>query len=230
MSETHKTGALADDGGEVGHEHPAWKGNPRQYQIQAKETYVRHAERGLLPWAWVTTECETNFCLNPACMTIHNPKRIAYVDGVCVYCGDPAGGFDHLLPEPSTGKALRLLVALVPACANCNNRINDFPSPNISDRRRRAQASIERGYSRLLNVPDKTEAEMAELGYLMRTVSIKNNNIRARVRLRLAWPEDDPFYDLRAFQKSGVEDPVSLGLCDEWAAALRPEYRMEQVS
>lgn len=31
---------------------------------------------------------------------------------------------------------------------------------------------------------------------------------------RLSWPED-PFYDMRAFQHSGIDDPVSLGLCSD---------------
>lgn len=202
---------------------PRWRGNPRQYQIRAQALYSEHHARVILPWSWTTTTCGHDDCLNPRHMRLHQPRRIAYAEGVCVYCGDPAGTMDHLLPEPSTGKALRGMVAVVPACGNCNSRINDFPSPNIGDRRRRAQLSIERGYRNLLARPIKTAAEMRQLGHAMRTVAVKNNHLTEHVLLRLAWPHD-PFYDLRAFQKSGIDDPVTLGLCDELATPLRPEY------
>lgn len=204
--------------------HPSWTGNPRQYQIRAIALYAEAAERTLLPWTWITTDCDVDMCLNPGCMTVHQPRVIGYPRGVCVYCGDPAGGVDHLLPEPSTGQALRHMVAVVPACANCNNRINDDPRSSVGDRRRKAQLSIEKGSRLLMAGSDKTPEELAELGYVMQQVSGRNTAKRERVRLRLSWP-DDPFYDIRAFQKSGIEDPVSLGLCDEFASPLRSEYQ-----
>jgi hypothetical protein len=60
-------------------------------------------------------------------------------------------------------------------------------------------------------VPDKTPEDLADLGPSLRSVAVKNNNTRAWVRGRLAWPTD-PDYDLRAFQRSGIEDPIGLGL------------------
>jgi hypothetical protein len=206
--------------------HRHWRGNPRQYQLEAQRLWALDNDRGLLPWSWVTTICGVDCCLEPPCMVIHSPVRIDYPRGTCVYCGEGCSGVDHLLPEPWTGDALRHLVAVVPACGNCNSRIGDYPSPNVGDRRRRAQFSIERNNRFLLLRPVKTEAELAELGYAMRTVAEANNAKAERVRARLAWPAD-PHYDLRAFQKSGIEDPESLGLCDALATPLRVEYAME---
>lgn len=203
---------------------PRWVGNPRQYQLEAQQRYAVHHDKSLLPWTWITTDCEVDQCLDPRCMLVHAPVRIAYRRNVCVYCGEGCDGFDHLLPEPWTGKAQRHLVALVPACGNCNARINDDPSPNVAVRRRRAQLSIERKNKHLLLRPRKTAADMIALGYVMRTVA-ENNNIKVdRVKARLGWPLD-PYYDLRAFQKSGIPDPISLGLCDEESRPLREEYR-----
>ena len=205
-------------------EHPAWTGNPRQYQIQAQIAWTIHHDRELLPWSWITTDCGTDQCLNVPCMSAHSPVVIEYPKHVCVYCGEGCGGVDHLLPEPWTGGALRHLVAVVPACQNCNARISDYPSPNVAARRKKAQLSIERHNKDLLLRPRKSEADMSELGYVMRSVAEKNNIKADRVRARLGWPLD-PFYDLRAFQRSGIDDPISLGLCDEESTPLRAEYR-----
>lgn len=205
---------------------PRWRGNPRQYQLEAQRLWALDYDRGLRPWSWLTTLCEVSYCLDTACMVVHAPVRIGYPGGTCVYCGEGCDGVDHLLPEPWTGGALRHLVAVVPACGNCNNRIGDHPSPSVAERRCRAQLSIERNNKHLLLRPVKTEAEMAELGHAMRSVVEANNQKAERVRARLAWPPD-PFYDLRAFQKSGVEDPESLGLCDALARPLRDEYAQE---
>lgn len=185
--------------------------------------YAEHFRRVVLPWSWISVTCAEPWCLNPECMTVHEPRVIGYPRGVCVYCGNPAGTKDHLLPEPITGATLRRLVAVVPACRDCNMRINDHPSPSVSERRRVAQLSIERHSTKLLLAPHKTTEDLMELGPLLRSVAVKNNARRAVVKMRLSWP-DDPFYDLRAFQKSGIEDPVALGLCDPEAKPLRPEY------
>lgn len=204
---------------------PRWRGNPRQYQLEAQRVWSIYHDREVLPWTWITTDyCNVDQCLEPECMTLHAPVKIGYRAHVCVYCGEGCDGVDHLLPEPWTGKAQRHLVAVVPACANCNSRINDFPSPNVTERRKRAQLSIERSNKRLLLRPRKTAVDMRGLGYAMRTVAEKNNIKADRVKARLAWPLD-LFYDIRAFQKVGIDDPVSLGLCNEESKPLRPEYQ-----
>lgn len=203
---------------------PHWKGNPRQYQLAAQEVWSRHNDRGVLPWSWIDTSCDLHQCMDPVCMTIHAPIRIDYPRESCVYCGEGCDGFDHLLPKPWTGAGVRHMVAVVPACGNCNNRINDFPSPNVAKRRKKAQLSLERSSKALLLRPIKSKADMLTLGHAMRSVAHANNEKAERVRARLAWPLD-PHYDLRAFQKSGIDDPESLGLCDLVSTPLRPEYQ-----
>lgn len=205
-------------------ESPRWKGNPRQYQLEAQARFAKHYDRGVLPWSYVLTGCEVDQCLDPECMVIHTAKRIKYPPDICVYCGEPGYTRDHLLPEPMTGPALRAFVAVVPSCRGCNSAINDMPSWNVGERRRRAQLRLERKDKHLLLSPHKTEADLRELGPLLRSVAEKNNVRRERTKARLAWPLS-PHYDLRAFQRSGFEDPESLGLCDAIATPLRPEYR-----
>lgn len=206
---------------------PRWRGNPRQYQLEAQARYASHVDRGVLPWSWVTTECEVHQCLDPECMTLHAAKRIEYPADICVYCGEAGYTRDHLLPRPLTGDAVRAMVVVVPACGTCNSAISDLPSANVAERRRKAQTSLERKNGRLLLSRHKTWDDMQEMGYALRSVSERNNVKRLRVKARLSWPID-PYYDLRAFQRSGIEDPESAGLCDAIATPLRPEYATEE--
>jgi hypothetical protein len=203
---------------------PRWHGNPRQYQLEAQQRFAIAKDRGVLPWSYVTTDCDVPQCLDVECMTLHAAKRIEYPRDICVYCGEGGYTRDHLMPEPMTGLAVRTMVAVVPACRSCNSAIGDLPSWNVAERRRRAQLSIERRNKKILLRPRKTAADLAELGPTMRSVAEKNNTLHDRVKARLAWPLD-PHYDLRAFQRSGIEDPESLGLCELTSKPLRPEYQ-----
>ena len=72
--------------------------------------------------------------------------------------------------------------------------------------------------------------ELSEMGRNLRTFIEQKARERESVLARLAWPED-VFYDLRAFQHSGIDDPVALGLCDnpiqeeQQPETLRPSDR-----
>jgi 5-methylcytosine-specific restriction endonuclease McrA len=190
---------------------PRWLGDPRQYQREAQLSYAAFTGRPVLPWSWVTTSCDLTDCLDPECMTAHAPTHIDYPAGICTYCGMPSGTRDHLIPRAISGETGRSLIAVVPACADCNSRIGDSYAVSVTERRAIAHAALRRKHRRVLSVPDKTEADLAELGPSLRSVAVKNNNTRAWIRDRLAWPFD-PNYDLRAFQRSGIEDPTALGL------------------
>lgn len=190
---------------------PRWLGDSRQYQREALSAYAAARDQCLLPWSWVSTTCDLDQCLDPRCMTVWSPTFIDYPAGVCTYCGVPAGSKDHLIPRPYSGDTQRRLVAVVPACADCNSRINDTWAVSVAERRAIAQQSIGRKYRKLLSEPPWTKAQMAELGNTLRQHIIKGNHEREWVKARLEWPLD-PNYDLRAFQRSGIEDPAGLGL------------------
>lgn len=203
-----------------------WNGRPRAYQAEAIRLFCVEREAVVLPWSYVTLSCDVPLCLRVECMTIHAPKHLEYPAGVCIYCGMPGEQRDHLLPRPVTGEALRRYVLVVPSCGECNNFINDFPEAHVGKRRERAQKAIAKRNKNLLDRPHKTAADMRDLGPHLRSVALKNNNRAKAIRLRLSWPTD-PYYDLRAFQLAGIEDPAALGLCDEVALALadRPFWK-----
>lgn len=190
---------------------PRWLGPERDYQREAHRVYAIHTQRPVLAWSWISLTCDLPLCLDAECMVVHAPTHIDYPAGICVYCGTVADTRDHLIPRNLSGETLRRLVAVVPACRECNSRIADHPAASVTERREVAQARLRRRHERILSVPDKTEADLRELGPGLRSVAIKNNRLRVHVRARLAWPED-PHYDIRAFQKSGIDDPYALGL------------------
>lgn len=192
--------------------HPKWPGSRNQYQRRAQDEWLNHhPECVYLPWAWVSTSCGVDMCMNVDCMEIHRPVKIAYPPGVCVYCGDPAGTMDHLLPRTWTSTSARRSVAVVPACAQCNSTLSDIFEPSVYKRREYVQARYAKRWAKRLAVADPTKEDLARMGYVLRDAAIRGIAQRERLRLRLAWPED-PFYDKRAFEKSGIEDPETLGV------------------
>jgi 5-methylcytosine-specific restriction endonuclease McrA len=188
----------------------AFGANPRLYQQHARTVFTTETGREVEPWAWISTTCG-QLCLHAECMIVHSPQRIAYPPGVCVYCGFPAGTRDHLLPRTVTGDARRIFVAVVPACGECNSRISDRVDPSVTGRRRLAHDSLRRSKRKLLEGIEWTDDELDDFGPTLRASLVQKRHLKQQVIARLAWPED-PDYDLRAWQKSGIADPGALGL------------------
>ena len=105
--------------------------------------------------------------------------------GVCVYCGDHADSRDHLLPKGWSGKATRRFVPVLPACSDCNVRINDFPSYEIHERAAVVAASLRKRYRRALAITDRTTAELMDFGPHLRSALIAKNDQRRALRARL---------------------------------------------
>jgi len=182
------------------------------YQTKARVVFETASDTDLQPWAWILTTCG-NWCLNPAHMFTQVPTKIAYPPGVCVYCGNPAGTKDHLLPRTMTGDARRQFVAVVPSCGFCNSAIGTFPEHNITKRRDLAHKVLRRKKHKILYAMDWTDSELRKLGPHLRRAMEGFKADRELTEARLSWPED-PLYDLAAFQRSGIEDPIALGLID----------------
>lgn len=80
----------------------------------------------------------------------------------CVYCGSDAQHRDHLVPKPWTGQTARRMVPTVPACRDCNVRINDTPVFTIAQRAEIAALSLRRKWGKKLNIADRTGNELNE--------------------------------------------------------------------
>ncbi len=181
------------------------------YQHAAALAVFRETNRTVQPWHWITTRCAEPFCMVVEHMHWEAPRRLKYPHGLCVYCGNRCGTRDHLLPVNMTGKAARRYILTVPACGECNSFIGDRGGSNVDDRRARAHDGIRRKHKRKLATKVWTEAELDELGPTLRSHVEGAVAAKREVLCRLEWP-DDPAYDLRALEQSGIHDPYATGL------------------
>ena len=70
---------------------------------------------------------------------------------------------------------------------------------------------IAKRYAKVLRYVDYSEDEITEFGPNLRSAIRSGLQTKTEVRRRLAWPED-PAFDERAIERSGIEDPYVLGL------------------
>lgn len=192
----------------IPYEGPEHRWREKVVELCWLETGVDHPEL-----AWPTATCSTPMCLYLKHLAWQSPNKLAYPPGVCVYCGLLADTRDHLLPRTWTGEATRKHVLTVPACQQCNSTIADRYLPSITARRRQAQQHIAHKYAALLKMPEWTSEDIAAMGKTLRSTIERGVFDRDLTRARLAWPED-PDYDLRAMQISGIENPYQLGLIE----------------
>jgi hypothetical protein len=194
-----------------------WNGRPADYQDRASAVLYDNDHK-ITPLMWIVPICETPYCLNDQHLQRFAPRRILYPYGLCVYCGLTATGRDHLLPRAWSGDRARLFVATVPCCPECNGLLGAKCGPNVTERREFVHEALSRKHASTLRTPDYTLEQINEFEGGMR-IFVRAAIARKRdLRERLDWPTDIG-YDLRAFQKSGIDDPYELGLLGEAEAA-----------
>lgn len=194
-------------------------GREKRYQAEAAEVY--YVETGLIPssWVWITTTCGTD-CLNHEHMRFNQPVKLAYPDYVCIYCGRSGYTKDHLFPRRWSGDTRRAYVVTVPACGTCNNVLGDVLTWSITERRAICHYRLRRRYRSVLRTIEFGESDLDEMGPNLRTFVEESIEKKRAVDQMLSFP-DDAAYDLRACQKSGIEDPFEVGLIISPAEALR---------
>lgn len=188
-----------------------FEGREHRYQAEAARAY--YVETAMVPatWEWITTTCKTKACLNTDHLKFSGPRRLAYLAHQCIYCGRSAFTQDHLLPRHQTGDAKRAFVATVPACGTCNSVINDTLTWSITERRAICHARLRRKYKRVLAHIEYGATDLREFGPTLRKAVIEGMEQKAAVMAMLAWPFEKD-YDLRACEKSGIENPYAIGL------------------
>ena len=191
----------------------AWTGPKKRYQEAAADVLDENG-RPQPAWAWITTRCGDDLCIHPDHLLGHAPVRLAYPALVCVYCGRSGYTKDHLLPRHWSGDAKRHFVVTVPACGTCNSLLSDTLTWSITERRAICHARMRKRFHPVLRTIDRTPAELAEFGPTLRAHIEDGMARKAEVERMLAWPED-PDYDLRALQKSGIENGYISGLLED---------------
>lgn len=193
---------------------------PKKFYQEFASNILESEGRPQPHWAWVTPNCGNEMCLTPEHLIGHAPVRLAYPSRVCIYCGRPGYTQDHLLPRRWSGDAKRHFVVIVPACGMCNSLLGDTLTWSITERRELCRARMRRKYRKYLRIPDWTEEEIAEFDRGMRDF-IRDGLMKKREAERvLSWPED-PAYDIRALERSGIENPYVTGLLIEEDDELR---------
>ena len=200
-----------------------FEGREKAYQAEASGRFF--VETGIVPthYAWVTTTCGTS-CLNVEHIRFNEPVRLKYPKHVCIYCGRSGYTEDHLLPRRWTGESARKFVAVVPACGTCNNVLGDTLTSSITERRAICHARLRKRYSKVLKTVEYGPSDLAEFGPNLRAFIVSSMEKRATVMQMLRFPDDISF-DMRALQKSGIEDPYGVGLLisDEEAVRIARE-------
>jgi len=125
----------------------------------------------------------------------HHPK-------VCTYCGDIADHEDHLLPETWTGIGTRHAVLTVPACADCNTRIGDYPEPDIDKRCAIVAESVKRKHARLLSRPPL--GSLAGVTGKLRVSMLALRHQRATVVARLSVLAAGGFLELKEHTRDRI--------------------------
>ena len=187
-----------------------WRGDPKHHKEQAAQSLI---ESGvfLYAWAWITIDCDNPMCIEPNHLRVNRPSNLEYPPGICVYCGALSSHRDHLLPKSFTGVAARIHFLTVPSCAECNMTLSDAFTWAIDERRLLAKKRIRARNKRKLRYQILTDSELAEYGPGLRPAMRRAGYERQEVEARLAWPKDRTF-DLRALEKSGIDDPWALGI------------------
>jgi hypothetical protein len=97
-----------------------------------------------------------------------------YGPDVCVYCGDLAFSRDHVTPVwyvASLGDLLELHMPrlrhgllVVPACRDCNKRLESYVAFCVTDKRVELKKRLRRRWRRLLESYDWQAGDLAEMG------------------------------------------------------------------
>ena len=187
-----------------------WLGNLDLYQEAAIASLIDSGKK-LWPWVRALPNCDTPNCIEPTHLNLISPRALAYPSGTCVYCGDIEYSRDHLVPTALTGIGFRNQVLTVPSCVECNSFIGASLDYSIDGRRGIAHRGIAKKYKSVLARHEYSPEEIDEFEGMLKRSIVSGLEEKRHIESRLAWP-DDPTYDLRHLQASGIENPSAVGL------------------
>ena len=117
----------------------------------------------------------------------------------CHYCGMPATSEDHVVPraiiktyesiaDPELLASLkRHRTLVVPACGECNSVAGATIQKTLEDRKRFIKAKLRKRHRKVLNMPDWSDEEIAELGPELQQHIRANQELKNVIKRRLAW-------------------------------------------
>lgn len=187
-----------------------WEHGEARYQAAAHRS-IELDGRVVPQYAWILPKCGNSLCIESTHLEIQTAVRLAYPSGVCIYCGRSGWTKDHMYPRDWTGDARRRFTVTVPACGTCNSLIGDTLTWSITERRAVCKLRMRRKFAKHLRIRDWTAEEIEEFEGRLRDEVIRGLEAKKTIMAMLAFPSD-PHYDLRALQKSGIENPYLMGI------------------
>lgn len=119
-------------------------------------------------------------------------RRLVADHTYCVYCGARATTVDHFAPVSVVASLLSLGIDmggrfLVPACGECNSIASDGIFRSIGAKRRYIQRRLVIKYKRVLAIPDWSNEEIDQFGYVLGQSVRAGLAHRDFIRMRVRW-------------------------------------------
>jgi hypothetical protein len=132
----------------------------------------------------------------------------------CVYCGETATSVDHVPPILLKNEVTEKDRFCVPSCLECNCTLEAKPLFTVLDRQIWLRLHYRKKYAKILRSRDRSEAELQEYGYTLRTVleaaSEQKRIILARLSFRIT-NLDDFRFEYYASSRSSKDGSSFLG-------------------
>lgn len=116
---------------------------------------------------------------------------------LCYYCGQPATDLEHVIPRSVLRKLsgspgvkqelIRGRVLTVRSCHECNMLVGASVQETLIERKEYLKDRLRKRYRKLLDTPDWTDEEIAELGDGLRRHIHAQETLKATIRARIAW-------------------------------------------
>lgn len=91
----------------------------------------------------------------------------------CVYCGELATGWDHLVPVSFASMLAAVGIwiesPILPCCSSCNTLAGSMVFKSVGAKRRFIQQRLRTKYADIINMPAWSEVQQARLGFNLRT-------------------------------------------------------------
>src|SRR5262249_34750965 len=110
----------------------------------------------------------------------------------CTYCGQPASGWDHVPPlhyiERLTEEQRFPPQAALPACAECNGLFGGVLLTTLDARRKLLRERLRRKYRRVVNMPECSDDEIADLSPEdAQRYTLSHDRTARFIRARIGW-------------------------------------------
>lgn len=119
-----------------------------------------------------------------------------FKDDPCVYCGQVADSLDHFVPrayrrtveEWRKQEGWEDVPDTVPCCRSCNSIAGANVFRTLQDKREFIQECLRRKHRRVMRPRFRTNEELAEFGFSLRSHIVMREDEAVRLLRRLSWP------------------------------------------